>query len=99
MLFALPLLSRLAWGAAFLALLFYLGDAYGCSAHKLASMQAEMRIRDRELAQLASSEAANGAIEDAIERRQRSQFKSASKTIGRCVITGEEAQALNIIRE
>ena len=76
--------------------LLFIGNAYGCNAHKVADIEAGIKERDVALQRLASSEAAAGAREDVRLREQGTQFRA--RKIGQCILTKPEADALSLIR-
>ena len=76
--------------------LLFIGNAYGCNAHKLGDIEAGIKERDKELQRLASSEASAGARQDGRLRDQQAAFHA--RNVGQCLLTKPQADALSLIR-
>lgn len=76
---------------------FFAGDHYGFNARKYADCRAETARRNAAVAAVNASEEARHAAEEARRRAQRETF--AKTPIGQCLLTGDQAAALNGIGE
>lgn len=97
------LLNRyVAGGAVVLAVLvaaFFAGDRYGFNASKYAACKSETARRNAAVSAVNADEVKRHADEEAKRAADRAAFDKASKGIGQCLLTGDQAAALNGIGE
>lgn len=78
--------------------LLWVGDEYGFNARKAAKCEAATQQRNAEIALANRIENAAHAIETA-EREEADQvFSAAGKNLPQCILTKEQADALNAYR-
>lgn len=81
-------------GATFIA-----GDKHGFNSRKYAACQTETARRNADVARVNVSEEARHAAEEARRLEARNAFNARGSSIGQCIITGDQAAALNGIGE
>ena len=78
---------------------FFAGDHYGFNARKYAACRVETARRNAAVERSNVIEERRHADEEARRALARSEFAKRSTGIGQCVLTGEQAAALNGIGE
>jgi hypothetical protein len=79
--------------------LLWVGDTYGFNARNYAECQAETARRNAGVAASNATENKLHAEEQTKAAAARAAFDKASKGIGQCLLTGNQAAALNGIGE
>ena len=82
---------------AVLGAVFIAGDKYGRSAKGLAACKTETARRNAAVAEVNADETKRHADDEAKRKAQRAAF--AKTSIGQCLLTGDQAAALNGIGE
>lgn len=80
-----------------LAAAFIAGDKYGFNARNYAACKTATARRNAAISAVNRSEEARHAAEEAKRKAQRDAFSKSS--IGQCLLTGDQAAALNGIGE
>jgi hypothetical protein len=102
MIWSLLLNRYVAGGAVVLAVLaavFFAGDRYGFNASNYAACKSETERRNAAVSAVNADEMKRHADEAAKRAAARAAFDEASKGIGQCLLTGDQAAALNGIGE
>jgi hypothetical protein len=102
MIWSLLLNRYVAGGAVVLAVLaavFFAGDRYGFNASNYAACKSETERRNAAVSAVNADETRRHAEEEAKRAADRAAFDKASKGIGQCLLTGDQAAALNGIGE
>lgn len=76
---------------------FIVGDNYGWNARHYAACKAETARRNADVAKVNADETKRHADEEGRRKAQREAF--AKTSIGQCLLTGDQAAALNGIGE
>lgn len=79
--------------------LFWAGDTYGRNARLYAEVVAAARVRNADLQRLNQSQ--SQAAEDEARRFAASDkaFQDALRSVGQCILTKAQAEALNLITD
>mgnify|MGYP001217405515 CR=1 FL=1 len=86
-----------AVAVAAVAWAFALGNRHGPNAQRYAAVLAELEATNKEINILKAQDARVAAHEKRTEAEQDAVFAQASKTIGKCELTADQAAALNRI--
>ena len=79
--------------------IFWAGDNYGWNAHQYAKCKTETARRNAAVARVNADELKRQIIEAAKRIEARNAFNAVSPSIGQCLLTGDQAAALNGIGE
>jgi hypothetical protein len=78
---------------------FWAGDNYGWSAREYAKCKTATARRNAAISSANRTEIAKHAEEEAKRAADRKAFDKAARGIGQCLLTGDQAAALNGIGE
>ena len=84
---------------AVLGAVFWAGDRYGFNARSYAQCKSETQRRNDAVALGNAIEEKRHVAEEARRLSARNAFNSQSSSIGQCLLTGDQAAALNGIGE
>ncbi len=82
-----------------LGAVFWAGDHYGWNVRSYAECKSETQRRNDAVALGNAIEEKRHAVEEARRLSARNAFNSQSPSIGQCLLTGDQAAALNGIGE
>ncbi len=85
--------------ATVLGATFFAGDKYGFSSRKYAACKTETARRNAAVAKVNFDEERRHSAEEQSRAQSRAEFDKRASSIGQCLLTGDQAAALNGIGE